>query len=107
MSHSPYRKHNRDSFYKYVSSNTAKKIRVNQTLRWSSPVEFNDPFDVPRELLYGVKASEIKREVNNYFAEIIKTPPENTNGLKPKVKLIVDALKKTILKSLRAKSYLT
>jgi hypothetical protein len=103
MSHSPHRKHNRDSFYKYVSSSTAKKIIENQTLRWSSPVEFNDPFDVPRELLYGVKASDIKREVNNYFAEIIKTPPEDTNGLKPKVKLIVDALKKNNSEELKTK----
>lgn len=94
MSHSPHRKHNRDSFYKYVSSSTAKNIIVNQSLRWSSPVEFNDPFDVPRELLYGVKAAEIKREVNNHFAEIIKNPPDNTNGLQPKIKLIVDTLKR-------------
>jgi hypothetical protein len=31
--------------YKYVSANSAKKILQQKTLRWSTPLSFNDPFD--------------------------------------------------------------
>ena len=103
MNDSPTRKHNRDSFYKYVSLNTAKIILKNRTLRWSSPLEFNDPFDVPRELLYGVTPAEIKKETNNIFADLIKNPPENTEGLQPKIKSIVDAIKNSNAKGVKNK----
>ena len=47
---SPNRKHERRYFYKYVSAKTAKIIISTRKLRWSSPVLFNDPFDVTQEL---------------------------------------------------------
>jgi hypothetical protein len=94
MYQSPNRKHDRNSFYKYVSSSTAKIILKNRTLRWSSPVEFNDPFDVPRELLYGVEAAEIKREMNYTFIELVRNPPQNIIDLQPKIQLIVETLRK-------------
>lgn len=37
-------------FYKYVSADTAKLILKACKLRWSSPLAFNDVFDVPAEL---------------------------------------------------------
>ncbi len=39
------RYHNRDHFFKYVTKEVAKAIIENRTLRWSCPVDFNDPFD--------------------------------------------------------------
>jgi hypothetical protein len=39
------RKHTKDVFYKYVSINTLKLILEKETLRHSSPLLFNDPFD--------------------------------------------------------------
>jgi hypothetical protein len=39
------RYHDRDYFYKYVTKDVAKAIIRNHTLRWSCPLEFNDPFD--------------------------------------------------------------
>lgn len=39
------KKHNNNYFYKYTSFETAKIILENQTLRYSSPLIFNDPFD--------------------------------------------------------------
>ena len=42
--------HDREYFYKYMSASTAEVVLGNRTLRWSAPTEFNDPFDVPREL---------------------------------------------------------
>ena len=37
--------HDKRYFYKYTSIETAKKILANKTLRYSSPLLFNDPFD--------------------------------------------------------------
>lgn len=43
--------HNRTHFYKYTSINTAKCILKSKKFRYSSPILFNDPFDVQTELL--------------------------------------------------------
>lgn len=34
-------------FYKYMSACTAKVVLSTSSLKWSSPLEFNDPFDHP------------------------------------------------------------
>lgn len=39
-----------EHFFKYVEPETAKIILKNQTLRWSAPSRFNDPFDVQFDL---------------------------------------------------------
>ena len=43
------RRHDVPFFYKYTTADTAIAVLKTQTLRWSSPLTFNDPFDVPRE----------------------------------------------------------
>lgn len=45
--------HNREFFYKYLTAETALKILENRTLRYSSPVLFNDPFDTQTRVGYG------------------------------------------------------
>jgi hypothetical protein len=40
-----YRAHDRSHFYKYMSHETAMKVISSQSMRWSSPLKFNDPFD--------------------------------------------------------------
>lgn len=42
--------HDRDFFYKYTTFNTAKIILENLTVRYSSPLLFNDPFDMQMDL---------------------------------------------------------
>lgn len=39
------RLHNRDHFFKYVTKDVAKLIIKDHTLKWSCPLDFNDPFD--------------------------------------------------------------
>jgi hypothetical protein len=39
------RLHDRDYFFKYVTKDVAKLIIKDQRLRWSCPLDFNDPFD--------------------------------------------------------------
>jgi hypothetical protein len=41
-----HRKHDRDHFFKYTSATTAVKILESSAVRYSSPILFNDPFDV-------------------------------------------------------------
>jgi hypothetical protein len=56
---SPNRRHDRESFFKYMSAAMAAIVLQNRTLRWSSPVLFNAPFDVPWELFFGLSPEDI------------------------------------------------
>ena len=47
---SPNHRHNQRVFYKYMKANVAKIALNARKLRWSSPVLFNDPFDITQEL---------------------------------------------------------
>jgi hypothetical protein len=38
--------HDRASFFKYMSADVALKVLNSRSLRWSSPANFNDPFDM-------------------------------------------------------------
>lgn len=40
-----YERHGQPHFFKFATAETALKIIEGQSLRWSSAVEFNDPFD--------------------------------------------------------------
>jgi DUF2971 family protein len=68
---SPRRQHDRQYFYKYVSAETAKKILATCKLRWSSPVLFNDPFDVTQELRLNFGAEELTAAVVEEIADLI------------------------------------
>lgn len=95
------RTHDRQSFFKYMSSGTAKKVLDNRTLRWSSPVLFNDPFDVPREMSFGLTPADVVQALSRRMVELIENPPEDTSQLEPKVRLIVDRVKKGIRPEVR------
>lgn len=89
------RTHNREYFYKYMSASTAEIVLGDRTLRWSAPTEFNDPFDVPRELALNLQPSEIMTALTERFIQLIKTPPENFSELKPEIQLIISAVNLT------------
>jgi len=42
-----------------------------QTLRWSSPLLFNDPFDVPREMDLGFDFEELRSAMANRFGDYL------------------------------------
>ncbi len=90
---SPNRKHDRSSFYKYIPASTAEIVLNNRTLRWTSPIEFNDPFDVPRELAVNISPAEIQKALVEMFVELIESPPEHTEGLDCRVRVILEAVK--------------
>ena len=85
-----------------MPASTARLVLANRSLRWSSPTLFNDPFDVPRELSFGITPKEIVEALARRFASLIEQPPEDTSDLAPKVKLIIDAVKRGITPELRA-----
>ena len=85
-----------------MSAATARAVLTNRTLRWSSPVLFNDPFDVPRELSYGLTPADIIEALSARMADLIENPPEDTSQLPPGVQLIVDTVKRGISPQLRA-----
>jgi hypothetical protein len=99
---SPNRTHNRESFFKYMSVSTAAIVLERRTLRWSSPLLFNDPFDVPRELSFGITPEDIVRALSRRMSDLVEQPPEDTSTLEPKVRLIVDTVKKGISADLKA-----
>ena len=93
MKYSPNRTHDRSRFYKYMTAKTASLVLQNLTLRWSSPVEFNDPFDIPREILWGINASDIQKASLKYLLDLMTDPPEKTDGFKPQVRMVLEAIK--------------
>lgn len=88
--------HGRSSFFKYMPADTARTVLANRTLRWSSPLRFNDPFDVPRELSFGITAAHIFEALSARLAYLLQHPPTDTSALAPKVRLLVETVKKGI-----------
>ena len=59
MTNQKYPKHDKKYFFKYTSAKTAKLILQNKTLKYSSPILFNDPFDVQTEILFNFKIDDL------------------------------------------------
>jgi len=58
-------------FFKYMTAKVAKIVLVNHTLRWSSPLLFNDPFDVQRDFNWGFDVEELKEPLLNEVVNLI------------------------------------
>ncbi|OBU39633.1 DUF2971 domain-containing protein [Photobacterium phosphoreum] len=76
-----------------MPASTARIVLENKTLRWSSPIEFNDPFDVPRELAFDVSPNEIQRAIADKLIKLIRNRPERIDDLPNIVKVIINAVK--------------
>jgi hypothetical protein len=85
------RRHDRKTFFKYMPSSTAKIVLAHSTLRWSSPLQFNDPFDVPRELAFGISSKDVSEALAARLAELLSNPPDDTSHFKPKLQIILEA----------------
>jgi len=79
-----------------MSSSTARAVLATRSLRWSSPLLFNDPFDVPRELIFGINPQQLVEASSRHVAQLIQHPPDDTRELSLKLRLIVDTVKKGI-----------
>jgi hypothetical protein len=88
---SPNRRHDIASLYKYLSAATAIAVLNSQALRYSSPVLFNDPFDVPRELT-GFTVDQYEEAMVEQFRTYLRgeEQPKNRAAL-----TLLDAYKQT------------
>lgn len=91
---SPHRMHERSTFYKYMTLNTAKIVLDSCSLRWSSPVIFNDPFDVPREVMLGVDEINIGKALVRKVIEELINPREDIQNLNPRIRTLLDVYQK-------------
>ncbi|MCK4828577.1 DUF2971 domain-containing protein [bacterium] len=66
-----YPKHNKTHFYKYTDIETACLILQNKTWRWSSPSQFNDPFDVQSTLCFDCKEDVFRETLCKEIEEIV------------------------------------
>lgn len=89
------------SFFKYMSLPTAKSVLETSSLRWSSPLLFNDPFDVPRALSFGVTPESVSNELMKLVLELIAHPPEDTSHLHKQLETVVKAVKMGLPQDLR------
>jgi hypothetical protein len=68
-----------------MSANTAKIVLANQKLRWSSPVLFNDPFDVPRQLVPECTALDIGSSIVLKLAKFLEFPNIDISNMSAKL----------------------
>jgi hypothetical protein len=70
---SPTRRHDRPLFFKYTTAKVAKIIFATRRLRWSSPLLFNDPFDLTQELRLGFSEEELNAALLDRWTSILET----------------------------------
>lgn len=70
---SPHRRHERDRFFKYVTPTTGVAIVQTRRRRWSSPLLFNDPFDVPRSATFGFTDDELLAGISAEFVRVVES----------------------------------
>jgi hypothetical protein len=90
---SPNRCHDRQFFYKYVTANLAKTILATRRLRGSSPLLFNDPFDVTQELRLDFDEAELGETLAEEFAKLIEEPDSLAVPRHPAVAALLAVLK--------------
>jgi hypothetical protein len=57
-------------FYKYMKASTAKTVLENNSLRWSSPRLFNDPFDLQFDLHLEFNSDRVVNRVLQRFVDV-------------------------------------
>lgn len=65
-------------FFKYVSPETASAILRNKTFRYSSPLKFNDPFDVQSGLHIPFDLSNLHDKILDRIHQLAASPSEPT-----------------------------
>lgn len=73
---SPNRRHDRAHFFKYVTAATGLAVIDTRRRRWSSPLLFNDPFDVPRQASFGFTDDELISAIGAEFVRVVNSGEE-------------------------------
>ena len=66
--------------FKYTTADAARVILSNQTLQWSSPVAFNDPFDLKNYFHINFSWSDLRKDALQKLSVMILSPKEPTRA---------------------------
>lgn len=77
------RTHDRECFYKYMTAETARIVLATNSIRFSSPDNFNDPFDVVRDVRLGFSYSDLYKQINNLAYDICENQDALRDYLSP------------------------
>jgi hypothetical protein len=83
-----------NTYFKYMTAEVAKITLINHTLRWSSPLLFNDPFDVQRDFDLGFNIEELKEPLVNEMLNLISAEEIPDISSKPRIEYLVNRLRK-------------
>ena len=83
-----------NTFFKYMTAKVAKIVLVNQTLRWSSPLLFNDPFDVKRDFDWGFDFEELKKPLLDEIMNLISAKDIPDLSSQPHIERLVNRLRR-------------
>ena len=80
--------HSRSHFFKYVTYDGALNILHNIAIKWSSPLTFNDPFDILVKPGIGFTEDEFKKYSEQRFLDDINSeePPTHNQELITKIR---------------------
>lgn len=65
------RHHNMSHFFKYMSAETALNVISRQSLRWSTPLKFNDPFDHQIEFKFDFCGEDLAQAIYREIEQIV------------------------------------
>jgi hypothetical protein len=84
-------RHGRERFFKYTSASTALKILEAGTVRYSSPLLFNDPFDVQTGLHFDFDIGSLPDKLFRRIEGLVTSPTRpNVSGRDPWGQIILD-----------------
>jgi hypothetical protein len=70
--------HDKPHFFKYCTADTLKKIIINRSVKWSSPIIFNDSFDLQTEFRFGFEVKEITQSLTDELVKMVFDDDEPT-----------------------------
>lgn len=73
--------HGKPHFFKYCTAHAAKEIIKNRTVKWSSPIIFNDPFDIQTDFRFDFDVEELKEPLLKHIADLTFSNEEPTGDL--------------------------
>jgi len=92
----------RQSFYKYMTASVAKIVLATRRLRWSSPILFNDPFDITQELRLNFDEHGLSAALTDRVAWLIEHGDSSTPVKHPVYGLMIRLAMRASLDNRRA-----
>lgn len=74
--------HDKPHFFKYYNFDVVKLVLKNKTVKWSSPVIFNDPFDLQVDIDYDFQMEDMKETLLEEITRIVYSEKEPAGNSK-------------------------